>query len=111
MVELENATGSNEDKMTILMSKIKLLGQEYIGSPHCFPVGNCILYIRLFFSLKSYISMYIFFNIFFYICILDFLVKQLEFKACKYKVSNISIITGFLELGIAMEDLLDIYDK
>ncbi|XP_029678395.1 nuclear pore complex protein Nup155 isoform X1 [Formica exsecta] len=78
--ELENATEpSNEDKMTILMSKIKLLGQEYIGSPHCFPV--------------------------------DFLVKQLEIKACKYKVSNISIITGFLELGIAMEDLLDIYDK
>ena len=36
---------SNEDKMTILMSKIKLLGQEYIGSPHCFPVGNYILYI------------------------------------------------------------------
>lgn len=55
--------------------------------------------------------MYIFFNIFFYTRILDFLVKQLEIKACKYKVSNISIITGFLELGIAMEDLLDIYDK
>jgi len=32
-------------------------------------------------------------------------------KACKYKVSNTSIITGFLELEIAMEDLLDIYDK
>ncbi|XP_011350489.1 nuclear pore complex protein Nup155 isoform X2 [Ooceraea biroi] len=78
--ELENATEPlNEDKMTILMSKIKLLGQEYTGSPHCFPV--------------------------------DFLVKQLEMKACKYKVSNTSIITGFLELGIAMEDLLDIYDK
>jgi len=46
-----------------------------------------------------------------YIHILDFLIKQLEMKACKYKVSNISIITGFLELGIAMEDLLDIYDK
>lgn len=46
MVELENATEpSNEDKMTILMSKIKLLGQEYIGSPHCFPVGNCFTYV------------------------------------------------------------------
>jgi len=55
--------------------------------------------------------MYICFNIFFYTHILDFLVKQLELKACKYKVSNISIIIGFLELGIAMEDLLDIYDK
>ncbi|XP_077271412.1 nuclear pore complex protein Nup154 isoform X2 [Temnothorax americanus] len=78
--ELENATEpSNEDKMTILMCKIKLLGQEYTGSPHCFPI--------------------------------DFLVKQLEMKACKYKVSNTSIITSFLELGVAMEDLLDIYDK
>ncbi|KAL0121289.1 hypothetical protein PUN28_008744 [Cardiocondyla obscurior] len=78
--ELENATeSSNNDKMTILMCKIKLLGQEYIGSPHCFPI--------------------------------DFLVKQLEMKACKYKVNNISIITSFLELGVAMEDLLDIYDK
>jgi len=48
----------------------------------------------------------------FLICaFLDFLVKQLEMKACKYKVSNTSIITGFLELEIAMEDLLDIYDK
>lgn len=44
-------------------------------------------------------------------CVADFLVKQLEMKACKYKVSNIGIITGFLELGVAMEDLLDIYDK
>ncbi|XP_014476453.1 PREDICTED: nuclear pore complex protein Nup155 isoform X3 [Dinoponera quadriceps] len=78
--ELENVTApSNEDKMTILMSKVKLLGQEYVGSPHCFPI--------------------------------DFLVKQLEMKACKYKISNTCIITGFLELGVAMEDLLDIYDK
>ncbi|KAG5319570.1 NU155 protein, partial [Pseudoatta argentina] len=78
--ELENATEpSNEDKITILMCKIKVLGQEYIGSPHCFPI--------------------------------DFLVKQLEMKACKYKVTNTSIITSFLELGVAMEDLLDIYDK
>lgn len=44
--ELENATvPSNEDKMTILMSKIKLLGQEYVGSPHCFPIGNYTLQI------------------------------------------------------------------
>ncbi|XP_020280588.1 nuclear pore complex protein Nup155 [Pseudomyrmex gracilis] len=78
--ELENAIeSSNEDKITILMSKIKILGQEYMGSPHCFPI--------------------------------DFLIKQLEMKTCKYKVSNIAIITGFLELGVAMEDLLDIYDK
>ncbi|XP_018403107.1 PREDICTED: nuclear pore complex protein Nup155 [Cyphomyrmex costatus] len=78
--ELENITEpSNEDKMTILMCKIKSLGKEYIGSPHCFPI--------------------------------DFLVKQLEIKACKYKVTNTSIITSFLELGVAMEDLLDIYDK
>lgn len=74
MVELENVTEpSNEDKMTILMSKIKLLGQEYIGSPHCFPVGNyfisdyffievlCHLYII---SLM-YISSCIYFLIFF----------------------------------------------
>lgn len=26
------------DKMTVLMSKIKALGQEYAGSPRCFPV-------------------------------------------------------------------------
>lgn len=26
--------------MTILMSKIISLGQQYSGSPHCFPVGN-----------------------------------------------------------------------
>jgi len=45
-IELENATEpSNEDKITILMCKIKVLGQEYIGSPHCFPIGNYILYL------------------------------------------------------------------
>lgn len=45
IIELENITeSSNEDKMTILMSKIKLLGQEYTGSPHCFPIGNYILH-------------------------------------------------------------------
>jgi len=44
LVELENVTEPlNEDKMTILMSKIKLLGREYAGSPHCFPVGNYTL--------------------------------------------------------------------
>jgi len=26
------------DKMTVLMGKIKSLGQEYVGSPRCFPV-------------------------------------------------------------------------
>ncbi|KAK1121340.1 hypothetical protein K0M31_010636 [Melipona bicolor] len=74
--ELKDASTA-EDKMTILMSKIISLGQEYSGSPHCFPV--------------------------------DFLVKQLEIKACKLNVSNTGIITGFLQLGVSMEDLLDIY--
>lgn len=55
--------------------------------------------------------MYIVHTLLLYMHILDFLIKQLEMKACKYKVSNISIISGFLELGTAMEDLLDIYDK
>lgn len=46
ITELENAAEpSNEDKMTILMCKIKLLGQEYIGSPHCFPIGNYSYFI------------------------------------------------------------------
>ncbi|XP_071869599.1 nuclear pore complex protein Nup154 [Bombus fervidus] len=74
--ELKDASTA-EDKMTILMSKIISLGQEYSGSPHCFPV--------------------------------DFLVKQLEIKACKLNVSNNGIISGFLQLGVSMEDLLDIY--
>ncbi|XP_029032284.1 nuclear pore complex protein Nup154 [Osmia bicornis bicornis] len=68
---------SPEDKMTILMSKIISLGQEYSASPHCFPV--------------------------------DFLIKQLEIKACNLNVSNTGIISGFLQLGVSMEDLLDIY--
>ncbi|XP_076649143.1 nuclear pore complex protein Nup154 [Halictus rubicundus] len=70
-------TSTAEDKMAILMSKIISLGEEYSGSPHCFPV--------------------------------DFLIKQLEIKACKLNVSNARIISGFLQLGISMEDLLDIY--
>ncbi|XP_003693542.1 nuclear pore complex protein Nup154 isoform X1 [Apis florea] len=74
--ELKDASTA-EDKMTILMSKIISLGQEYSGSPHCFPV--------------------------------DFLIKQLEIKACKLNVSNTGIISGFLQLGVSMEDLLDIY--
>lgn len=47
-------------------------------------------------------------NIFF-IFFLDFLIKQLEIKACKLNVSNTGIISGFLQLGVSMEDLLDIY--
>lgn len=78
--ELKNAAASSpEDKMAILMTKVKLLGQEYSGSPHCFPI--------------------------------DFLIKQLEIKACRLGASNNSIITGFLQLSISMEDLLDYYDK
>lgn len=38
-IELRDASTA-EDKMAILMSKIISLGQEYSGSPHCFPVGN-----------------------------------------------------------------------
>ena len=74
--ELKDAA-TPEDKMAILMSKIISLGQEYSGSPHCFPV--------------------------------DFLIKQVEIKACKLNVSNDRIISGFLQLGVSMEDLLDIY--
>lgn len=56
IIELKNTTEpSNEDKMTILMSKIKLLGQEYIGSPHCFPIGNNISYV---FNITSMIKFY-----------------------------------------------------
>ena len=41
--ELRNASApSSEDKIAILMSKIKQLGQEYSGSPHCFPIGELI---------------------------------------------------------------------
>lgn len=110
ILELENATEpSNEDKMTILMCKIKILGQEYIGSPHCFPIGNYILCIFDFTSIIKFHG--ILFHNFFHFRILDFLIKQLEMKACKYKVTNTSIITSFLELGVAVEDLLDIYDK
>lgn len=36
---------SAEDKMSIVMSKIKLLGQEYSGTPHCFPIGEYFSYI------------------------------------------------------------------
>lgn len=40
-IELKNAVATSaEDKIAILMSKIKLLGQEYSGTPHCFPIGN-----------------------------------------------------------------------
>ncbi|XP_043248349.1 nuclear pore complex protein Nup154 isoform X2 [Colletes gigas] len=74
--ELKDASTA-EDRMAILMSKIISLGQEYSGSPHCFPV--------------------------------DFLIKQLEIKACKLNVSNDRIISGFLQLGVSVEDLLDIY--
>lgn len=64
MIELENATEpSNEDKITILMSKIKLLGQEYIGSPHCFPVGNYISYISDYFFVEI-LCQYTYFLIF-----------------------------------------------
>ncbi|XP_034940368.1 nuclear pore complex protein Nup155 [Chelonus insularis] len=78
--ELNNVqTQSPEDKMSIVMSKIKMLGQEYSGTPHCFPT--------------------------------DFLIKELEIRACRLQVPNTDIITGFLQLGISMEDLLDYYDK
>lgn len=78
--ELKNAAASSpEDKMAILMTKIKLLGQEYSGSPHCFPI--------------------------------EFLIEQLEIRACRLKISNNCIITVFLKLGVSMEDLLDYYDK
>lgn len=47
IIELENITElPNKEKMTVLMSKIKSLGQEYTGSPHCFPIGN-ILYRKM----------------------------------------------------------------
>ncbi|XP_058794102.1 nuclear pore complex protein Nup155 isoform X2 [Phymastichus coffea] len=79
-IELSNAiSASPEDKLAIVTSKIKLLGQEYCGTPHCFPV--------------------------------DFLIKELEIRACRLKVSNGHIITCFLQLGIPMEELLDHYDK
>ncbi|XP_012260855.2 nuclear pore complex protein Nup155 [Athalia rosae] len=78
--ELKNAVApSAEDKMVILMTKVKLLGQEYSGTPHCFPI--------------------------------DFLIKQLELRACRLRVSNNHIISGFLQLGVSIEDLLDLYDK
>ncbi|XP_008546864.1 nuclear pore complex protein Nup155 [Microplitis demolitor] len=78
--ELKNAYAqSPEDKMTVVMSKIKILGQEYSGTPNCFP--------------------------------LDFLIKELEIRACRLGVSNTEVITGFLQLNVAVEDLLDIYDK
>ncbi|XP_024941469.1 nuclear pore complex protein Nup154 isoform X2 [Cephus cinctus] len=78
--ELKNATApSAEDKLVILMSKIKLLGQEYSGTPHCFPI--------------------------------EFLLKQMEVRACRLRVSNDHIIKGFLELGVSLEELLDLYDK
>lgn len=55
--------------MTILMSKIISLGQEYSGSPHCFPVGNNSFMIQ---NNKSFIMwneiakyiFYIFFRLF-----------------------------------------------
>ncbi|XP_051175538.1 nuclear pore complex protein Nup154 isoform X2 [Leptopilina boulardi] len=78
--ELRNATSpSSEDKLVILLTKIKQLGQDYFGSPHCFPI--------------------------------DFLLKELEIRACRLKVSNDHIIKGLLQLGIPIEDLLDYYDK
>ncbi|XP_014205239.1 nuclear pore complex protein Nup155 [Copidosoma floridanum] len=78
-LELKNALGSPEDKMTIVTSKVRLLGQEYCGTPHCFPI--------------------------------DFLLKELEIKACKLKLSNDHIITCFLQLGVSIEELIDHYDK
>ncbi|XP_001605127.2 nuclear pore complex protein Nup155 isoform X2 [Nasonia vitripennis] len=78
--ELKNtSSASAEDQLAIVTSKIKLLGQEYCGTPHCFPV--------------------------------DFLIKELEVRACRLKISNNHIITCFLQLGIPMEELLDHYDK
>ncbi|KAJ8681583.1 hypothetical protein QAD02_017375 [Eretmocerus hayati] len=77
--ELKSTSASAEDSMSIITSKIKLLGQEYSGTPHCFPV--------------------------------DFLIKELEVRACRLKISNDHIITCFLQLGISMEELLDHYDK
>ncbi|KAK0174071.1 hypothetical protein PV328_007188 [Microctonus aethiopoides] len=78
--ELKNTQAqSAEDKMSIVMSKIKMLGQEYSGTPHCFPT--------------------------------DYLLKELEVRACRLQVSNTDIITGFLQLGVGMEELLDFYDK
>lgn len=78
--ELKNSrTQTAEDKMVVVMSKIKMLGLEYSGTPHCFPI--------------------------------DFLVKELEIRACRLGVGNTDVITGFLQLGVAMEDLLDLYDK
>lgn len=78
--EMKNSQGqSPEDKLPIVMSKIKMLGQEYSGTPHCFPI--------------------------------DFLLKELELRACRLQVSNTDIITGFLQLGVAIEDLLDLYDR
>lgn len=51
-LELRNATSpSSEDKLVILLTKIKQLGQDYFGSPHCFPIGmNCYFYIELLFN-------------------------------------------------------------
>lgn len=78
--ELKNTQAqSAEDKMSIVMSKIKMLGQEYSGTPHCFPT--------------------------------DYLLKELEVRACRLQVPNTDIITGFLQLGVGMEELLDFYDK
>lgn len=78
--ELKNSQAqSADDKMSIIMSKIKILGQEYSGTPHCFPV--------------------------------DFLLKELEIRSCRLQISNTEIVSGFLQLGVVMEDLLDFYDK
>lgn len=43
--ELRNATSpSSEDKLVILLTKVRQLGQDYFGSPHCFPIGmSCLL--------------------------------------------------------------------
>ncbi|CAB0037630.1 unnamed protein product [Trichogramma brassicae] len=77
--ELKNAPTSADDKLAIITSKIKLLGQEYRVTPHCFPV--------------------------------DFLLKELEIRACRLKISNDHIITCFLQLNIPIEELLDHYDR
>ena len=53
--ELANAAAqaSPDDKMAIVMSKIKLLGQEYSGTPHCFSIGN----YRLLFGMRRIYSL------------------------------------------------------
>lgn len=46
-----------------------------------------------------------------FINVLDFLIKELETRACRLKVSNDHIITCFIQLGVSLEELLDYYDR